>query len=241
MAEASNDIETAIGPGTVAERPGEVKSKLEGIGEQNFVELLNPMSVTFIGQAALTTNINAPMTIGATSEEAPGLTKTENDIRQVYGFDLRAQAQITGKTHILNRIPIESGKTVRLLGSEAKVVLGQMVTAMLQREKKSNLVANPDARREVEERIVQRVGTIASLMGSAPMSVHDQMKTALDAYNEKQEPPKQEESHGEDEFPGLSDSGPSAGPVPEQSNSGQPASDTPGKRGPGRPKAPASA
>lgn len=234
----NNELEpqTAIGPGTLTqEETTDPKSLLDGVGDTEYVELLNPLSVAFVAQAALTTNVTAPMHVGKTHEDAPGLTRSENDIRQIYGFDLRAQAQQSGKTHVLKRIPIESGKTIRLLGGEAQVVLRQLTTAVLQREGKNNLIANAHARREVEGRIVQSRGDLMSVLGRSPLSVRDQLQSALDEVSES---PSNNVTQGDTygpEFPGLNEgSSTTVGADSTEGNFSEPTPDTPRKRGKGR-------
>jgi hypothetical protein len=233
-----NLAETAIGPGALEEAQVDPPSKLEGIGDYNFVEITNPLSVQFIGQAALTTNITTNMPVAQNHADAPGLTKNEQDIRQIYGFDLRAQAQQSGKTHIINRIPINPGQTVRLLGGEARTVLNQLVTAVMQREGKTKLLANKFERRQVEDRLVRRIGNMQDVLGRAPISVQEQLKSALESMDDA---PLAQVIKDEaiEEFPGLSNqgSGTATGADSGQSNEGEYAPNAPGKRGPGRPKA----
>ncbi len=229
-------VETAVGPGAIAQQGVDPKPLLEEVGEFNYVELLNPLSVTFIGQAALTTAITAPMRVGDQNPDGAGITKNENDIRQVYGFDLRSQAQQSGKTHVLNRIPIESGKTVRLLGGEAKVVLGQLTNVYMQRIGKGHLLANAHERRIVEEQIVQRVGDLRTAMAAAPLSVQQQLKSALDSLDDQPGALLEgASSSGETEFPGLENN--RVGTNSVEGDPSQPAPDDVAKRGPGRPKA----
>lgn len=232
--ENSEELNTAVGPGASPERAEEPKSVLEGISDYNFVEIQNPLTVRFVGQAALTTNINAPMPISANHENAPGLTKNESDIRQIYGFDLRAQAQQSGKTHIINRIPIESGQTIKLLGGEAKVILGQLTSIVMQREGKESLLANMHERRAVEERIVRRIGSLQEELGRAPLSVREQLQTTLNSLNEQPGTQIAQGDDGEQEFPDLAPVG--AGTDTSQNSSGEAALGTPKKRGPGRRK-----
>lgn len=224
-------IETAVGPGSIPEQSVDPKPLLEAVGDFNFVEILNPLSVTFIGQAALTTNIQAPMPVGPNNPDGGGQTHNENDIRQIYGFDLRSQAQQSGKTHILNRISIESGKTVRLLGGEAKVVLGQLVNVYMQRIGKGHLLANAHERNIVEKELVQRVGDLRTAMAAAPLSVQQQLKSALDSMEDQPLGTAAGVANETEEFPGLNNAAGTG-----QSDSGQPTSDDAPKRGPGRPK-----
>lgn len=230
--------EEVIGPGSLDQEQVDPPSMLESVGEYHFVTVLNPLSITFIGRAALTTNVSVDMPISQNHQNAPGLTKNENDIRQVYGFDLRAQAQQSGKTHIITNIPIASGQTVNLMGREAKVVVGQLVTALLQREGKKQLVANKHERRAAEDRIVRRIGNTQDLLGDAPLSVQEQLKSALEQLDDNPLKNVTQTKGEQDEFPGLNQpSTTPAGTDTGQGDQGQHATDPSGKRGQGRSKA----
>jgi hypothetical protein len=209
-----------IGPGAAPEATTDPKPLLDerGVTEMDFVEILNPLSVTFVGQAALTTNVNASIRIGPAAQDGGGLSHTENDIRSLYGFDMRASAAQSGKTHLINRIPIESGKTVRLLGNEAHVVLRQLVNTVMQREGNGQLLANGVERRKVEERLVQRVGSLQDMMGRAPLSVQEQLKSTLQQLDDANLTGQvtEESASGEQAFPDITR--PGAGADSSQSN-----------------------
>jgi hypothetical protein len=229
------DLTAIVGPGGDTSEEVDPKPLLEGVGDYNFVEVLNPLSVTFKDQVALTTNINSPMPVGKNHENAPGLTNSENDIRQIYGFDLRAQAQASGKTHVITRISLASGETRRFLGSEAHVIVRHLASALLQREGKTHLLANAHERRRAEERIVQHVGSLMDAMGRSPLSVREQLQTTLDSIEDAPNPQTAQGGSGnEAEFPGLSDQ---VGAATAPGDQGQPAPDAPRKRGAGRPAA----
>lgn len=176
-----------IGPGTTLGRDNEIMPAplLEGVTEMDFVEIVNPLSVDFVGQVALTTMINAPVRIGTDSKLGEYTTATnESEVQRLYGLNLRANAAKQGRHHTLNAVPIPAGKTVRLMGNEALVIVRQLTNAVMQREGKANLLADPHARREVEERIVIRKGSLQEALGAAPISVQQQLRAALDRLDD---------------------------------------------------------
>lgn len=241
MDESKNpeDLRAVVGPGGDESELVDPKPLLEGVGDYSFVEILNPLNVTFKDQVALTTNINAAMPISP-HEGSASIVKNEQDIRQIYGFDLRAQAQASGKTHIITKISLESGETKRFLGGEAHVIVRHLVSALLQREGKTHLVANMHERRRAEERIVQRVGSLMEAMGNTPLSVRDQLQSTLKQMEDAPNQVIQGETN-EQEFPGLNHGVPEGvGADSQQNGSDQPTIDASPKRSPGRPKAPTS-
>lgn len=230
---------TTIGPGAVRRENIQAPSLLEGVKESDYVELINPLSVTFIGRAALTTDVAARVAIGKSSEgDSRDSARLESDIQQLYGLDLRANAAGTGKTHIITDIPLESGKSLRLLGREAKVVVRQLVTTMMQLEGKRRLLANPVARRQAEERIVLKVGSLNQLLGNTPLSIEQQLQASLNKVDDH--PGRNiagEDANGEVPFAGLRQQTAGAGTDTGESDAGESAFEPSGKRSPGRSRA----
>lgn len=183
----------AAGPGAI-DIPGESPAPLlEGASEYEYIEILNPLSVEFIGQFGLSKAANTPIKI-TTSREAPGVTKNEEDVRRNYGLDLN-NPDHRGTVHIINKVNIQAGKTIRLLGNEAQVVVNQLVTEIMQRNGDRLLLADPFARNQVEKTIIMSRGYLQDILGSAPVSIQDQLKNALD-----------KESNGEQTFPDINQS-----------------------------------
>lgn len=198
-------MENSAGPGAIIERGESPKPLLEDATENDVVTLLNPLSVTFIGRVGVT----RPATVPFAKEE---------EIQRNYGIAMRNQDH-TGRVHIQNNVEIKAGQTINLLGSEAKVIIRQIVREVLQRNGKKLLLADPFAQREVEEQIVMGRRSVTSLMGTEPVSIQEQARNAVQESNEK-------------EFPGLTgDAG--------QGDSGETErTPTPQRRSPGRPKKP---
>lgn len=186
------DRELVAGPGSIPDEGVAPKSLLDGASQYEFVDLLNPLSVEFIGMFGVERPSSAPVTVSAV--QGRGVTKSEQDVRTNYGLDLR-NPDHQGRANIVNRISIPSGRTVRLLGNEAQVVIKQLVNEIMSREDRKILLADPTARREVEERIVVFRGSVADYLGQAPKSVNDQLQEV-----------KKEDVH-EEQFPNLDDAG----------------------------------
>lgn len=181
-----NGINTAsaVGPGLTEERQPAGHSKIEGFDDSMYVEILNPMTVDFVGQVAVTKPMNANMRIGGADDpNSPNMTKNEGDVRNTYGFDLRSNAQSQGKIHVRTRVPIAAGQTMKVFGSEAQVLVMQLVTAILQQEGHSN-IADPALREATEERVIRSHGNLREQMMSTPQSERAQLQQALDQMND---------------------------------------------------------
>ena len=170
------------GPGAVADNGEAPKPLLEGMTEEDYVEILNPLSVDFAGIFGTTKPVRAPIKISG-NPQAPGVTESEQDVKQNYGLDLRNPLH-QGKASIQNKIVIKSGKTIRLLGNEAQVVVRQLVREIMQREGKKLLLADPFAQRQVEERVVLRTGRMSEFMGEA-QSRSEQLRNVIEEKNEQ--------------------------------------------------------
>lgn len=179
------DPNLVAGPGADIDAGAAPLPLLQGASEYEYVELLNPLSVEFIGMFGVSRPVNAPVNISTIPGR--GVTTTENDLRTGYGLDLR-NTDHPGRANIVNRVSIKSGTTVRLLGSEAQVVIKQLVNEVMAREGNQALIADPHARRQVEERLVIRRGLVADYMGRAPVSVTDQLQAIKDEPDEQEFP-----------------------------------------------------
>lgn len=203
-----NNDELMVGPGAIVDKGEAPLPLLYGASQYEWVEILNPLSRPFGGTFGMTRPINAPVNI--THVNGQGVTRTEDDVRRNYGLDLR-NPDHQARTDIVNRVTIPSGKTVILLGNEAQVIIRQLVNTIMQLEGHSLLMADPHARREVEERVIIARGNAAERLGQAPMSVNEQLQAVKE---ETREP----------EFPELTN----AGTVSDLDGA-----DSPSKRSPG--------
>lgn len=183
----------AAGPGAIEEQGVAPRPLLEGASEYEVVTLFNPLSVDFIGQVGQSKPVNLPFEVrkdGVTST----ITNDENAVRANYGLNLK-NPDHQAKMPIVNKVRIPSGQTINLLGNEAQVVVRQLVNEIMQREKRSLMLADPTARREVEMRIVRTRRSVEEAIGAAPQSVQSQLKDSVTKLNEQ---------YNEQEFPGLS-------------------------------------
>lgn len=172
----------AAGPGVEIDQGSAPKPVLEGASEYEYVTILNPLSVDFWGKVAITRPVNAPINI---SDDGSGgqMTLNEADVRRNYGLNLRNKDHI-GRVNVINRVCIPAGQTINVLGSEAQVIVRQLVTEILSREGKKLMLADPFQRHEVEQRVVLSRRSVNDLMdGSGPMAVQEQLRGAVDKLN----------------------------------------------------------
>lgn len=211
MSQSQNDLVNVAGPGAYQDLGEDPAPLLQGATSEEFVEIFNPLSSDFMGQIGVTRPVTAEITIGR-AKEAPGVTRNENDIRQMYGLDLN-NSDHQAKRAITNTVLIKSGGTLRLNGDAAQVVVRQLVNEIMQREGQKLLLANAHARRAVEERVVKYRGYIDLQNINTPQNI----------VNEEVENEFPELNEGSREFTETS-----------QTSPGDPS--TLEKRSPGRPK-----
>lgn len=190
----------AAGPGSVETTLIAPSPLLEGATDSELITILNPLTVDFVGLIGLDKPIDTPFQIRKTVG-AEGVSQTESDVRSNYGLTLKNKDH-TSRMSITNKVVIPSGKTYNLQGSAAKVVVFQLVNEIMQREGNHLKLADPNARHEVEQRVIISRGRIADLLGNDPLSVQQQINQAVNKANE---------TNDEEEFP---DTG------PENSSSG---------------------
>lgn len=184
-----------VGPGANKQEVESPKATLDGASEYEYVTILNPLTDDFAVMVAQSRPVNLPFEVHKSSDRTQGVTSSESDVRQVYGLQLK-NPDHAGKTHITNSTIIRSGKTINLKGDEAQVAVRQLVNEILQREGKSRLMADPNLRKEVEDRIIVNRGSVQDLMDNRLQSPQQQLNEAIKVSNEVQD---------EQEFPGLTD------------------------------------
>lgn len=171
------EFKTSVGPGAFEDKGISPRPQLEGASADEYVEIFNPLSVTFIGKVGITRPVNAPMTVIQT----PGIstmTRNESEVRTNYGLDLK-NPNHQGKTNIVQQVTLESGKITRLSGNVASVIVGQLITEMMGREGKKLLLADLHARSEYEKRVIRGRGFLSELLGRQPLTVEQQLTEAL--------------------------------------------------------------
>ncbi len=176
-----------VGPGAQREIPTDVRPILEGAGEFEFVTILNILTDDFAVRVGQDVPVNAPFNIGKdTSGKVNQLTNNEQDARQVYGLNLK-NPDYTGKKHIAIDTIIPAGQTRRFKGNEARVAVNQLVNEYMQRIGQTKQMADPEARRVVEEKIIQSRGSIQDLMDNQMQTPRSQADEAIRKANEVQD------------------------------------------------------
>lgn len=207
----------AVGPGAIQEQGVAPDPLLQGATEFEVVGIFNPLPEDFIGQVGQTKPVNTPFEIrkdGMTST----ITNSENDVRTNYGLNLK-NPDHQGRMPIVNYVRIPSGKTLAILGNEAQVIVRQLVNEIMQREKRSLMLADPTARHEVEQRIVRYRRPIGEVLDGV-QSVGSQIREGVGRINDQ----------NEQEFPGLTQDA-SGNDQGSGSNGGEETARTGGTRG----------
>lgn len=177
---------TSVGPGAIPKAHEQQPSLLEGAAEYEWVDLFNPLSVTFVAQVASSRPVNASVKVYQTPGLQSGI-RNESDLATQYGLTGFKNPDHPSVVHVPHTIEIVSGATRRFPGNEAQVVLKQLVGYILQVEGKSLKLADPFERYQMEQRLIRGRGNVQDLMDSAPISVQAQMNAAIDRSNTNQE------------------------------------------------------
>lgn len=212
-----------VGPGSQQAVATDVKPLLEGASEYEYITILNPLTDDFAVRVAQDVPVNMPINIQAKT----AMTQTGNDVVRGYGLDLK-NPDFQSRKHIFNDTIIKAGQTVNLKGNEAQVAVRQIVNEMMQREGESRKMADPELRREYEEKVIVSRGSIQELMDGTLRTPRNQIDEAINKSNEVND-------GQEVEFPGLAERATGA----EETPAGSPGTGTnyipQVKRGPGRP------
>lgn len=174
---------TTIGPGAVSNvEVAEYEPVLNTATRDELVEILNPMTVGFVARVGVTKQAMTPVRIN----NPQGLsTKTEADLaaKGIPGF--RNPDLGGGKVHITNDVPIPAGGTIKQPGDVAQVIVKQLITAVISLRGDKLKIADPAARRAVEQEVIVSRRPMSDLFGATgPISVEDQLKAAVDAANQ---------------------------------------------------------
>lgn len=152
----NDDLVEGPGANNVAEK---VAPSIDGLDENYYVEILNPLSKTFRGKVATTRPTNAEVRIVRDPNMAT-ITQNEDDIRRNYGLDLN-NPDHTAKAHFTQTIDIPPGGTIRLPGNEAQVILRQLVNVVMDKRERGVFKGEPASRKEVEEELIIKKGTMS--------------------------------------------------------------------------------
>lgn len=165
------DSEALIeGPGS-AKAQEYVQPLVDGLDENFYVEILNPLSVTFVGKVASSRPTHAPITL-VTNRNTPTITQNEDDVRRNYGLDLR-NPDHQALQHFAQSVSIPPGASIRLPGNEAQVIVRQLVNIIMDKEGNKQLKGDLAARHEVEERIILKQGTMSEFFTSQNVNIKE--------------------------------------------------------------------
>jgi hypothetical protein len=178
------DDEQVIGPGSVQQSTYE-KPSLDGMGENYYAEILNPLTVTFRGKVASSRPKAVPFDVRI-SEMTPTVTRTEDDIRRNYGLDLK-NADHTSVQHFTQTIDIPPGATIRLPGNEAQVIIRQLVNIMMDKRGQQILKGDSWARKQVENEIIIKTGTMDEFFTAQNINVKEVLNRDLN-HDAEEEP-----------------------------------------------------
>lgn len=207
-----------VGPGAVKQDEIAPDPRLDKASEFEYVTILNPLTDDFKVNVAQDVPVNMPFELHNPTD----VTKTEQDVTMRYGVGLKNSDHV-GKKYIYQQAVIPAGKTMNFKGNEAQVVVKQLVNEILQREGKSRLMSDPNLRREVEDSIIFKRGSIQDILDQGVRTPQQQATEAIKQSNEVTD----------DQFPGLSQASEATGiRGADLGYAGQPSQ----KRVPGRPR-----
>jgi hypothetical protein len=215
---------STIGPGAIQDTGANPKPMLEGMTDQDYVVILNPMTVDFMPKFAVTIPVNAPVRIGNLQGDRK---VSESEAIQRFGVPPLSNPDKSGNKHISHSVTIPANRTFTANGAQAQVIVKQLVTALIQRDDKLLFIADPHVRRKYEQMVIMRMGPMSDLMQAAPVSQEEQFNKVIEEQNEQ-------------EFPGISDgTGEATSRSEDGGDEGQGSGEEaniPERRGPGRPR-----
>lgn len=182
----------SAGPGAIKDAPTGIKARLDDASENEYVEILNPLSVVFVARVASSRPVNVPVRV-VVNQNTPTATRNEDDVRRNYGLDLR-NPDHKSFSHVAQSVEIKPGSTVRLPGNEAQVVVKQLTNEILQREGKKLFLGDPFSRQQVEDRIIIKRGSMSEFFGTQALNLREELNK--DESEESQFPTQ--DNSGED-------------------------------------------
>jgi len=171
-----------VGPGSVVQSEILPSAMLDGASEYEYVTILNPLTDDFAIQVAQTKPVDLPFKINKDPRTA-GVTSSENDARQVYGLQLK-NPDFSSRKHILNTTVVKAGKTVNLRGDDAQVAVRQIVNELIQRAGRTQFLADANVRREYEQMVIIRRGSVDDLMSNTMQSTTSIINDTINKSNE---------------------------------------------------------
>lgn len=180
-AQSPRPLPTTIGPGSAPPAQAEYIAALEGATQDEVVEILNPMTVDFVGQVGITKTAMMPVRINNPNNTS---IKTESDLaaKGIPGF--RNPDKGGGIIHVTQPVPIPAGTTIKQPGNVAQVIAKQLITAIIGVRGDKLRIADPETRRNVEKEIILSRRPMAELFGvGGPITVEEQMSAAIEKAN----------------------------------------------------------
>lgn len=170
-----------IGPGSIKQETVAPKSSLDGAGDYEYVTIHNPLSDDFQVQVAQDVPVSMPFEI----RNKTATVQSESDVARTLGFPLK-NPDHRAKKYIYNTAIIPAGGTMNFKGGEAQVVVRQLTNEILQQEGKRRLMSDPTLRKEVEDRIVKKRGSVQDLLDERMVTPLQQVNQAINQSNEVQ-------------------------------------------------------
>lgn len=161
----------------------QIKSLLDGVGENDTVTIFNPLSVPFRGKFARTVPQNSPL-----NEQNKRMAELGAPVTKEGG----------GLAHSVQYVMIDAGKTIKLFGYAAKVVGRQLVTEIIQRQGQRGQIADAKTRRDVEEQIIINTRAHENAVIETP---DESFERELRQLNDPMSEVKTKEQVNEESFP----------------------------------------
>jgi hypothetical protein len=154
------------------------KSLLADLRNYHVVEAFNPLTEDFTWQVARSVVTADPRYVDQT----------------IKSMNMRNSDHPT-MGHVYSKVTIPSGKTYKLPGDVAQVVVKHLVDEIMQREGHKQTLSDPTLRHEIEERIIKNTRDLRSQLSTQTME--DQLAQQLKDLN--REEVAQEQSHVEEQ------------------------------------------
>lgn len=142
----------------------EQKSILQNVNELDIIEVHNPLSEDFTGEVARSVVVASNSQV---ISEKYGIAK--NPLHQP-------------QQHVVQKVVIKSGQTLRLPGDVAKVVVDQLVRKIMMKEGNTKLMADAHAFMEVERRVVINHSKVYG--NEETSSVENRLQQQIDDLNQ---------------------------------------------------------
>ena len=168
-----------VGPGSSQIKTDNPRPLLEDATEYDYVTIFNPLTDDFQCRVAQEVPVNMPFEI----RDKTAMVQSERDVTLQYGLSLKNPEHKAMK-YIYNETIIPAGGSLRFKGSDAKVVIKQLVDEILQRTGKTRLMHDPHVRNEVERDIIQDSGSIQDIMDGNLTTPQQQINEAIRQKNE---------------------------------------------------------